>query len=70
MTSASNESSVVLYAISAMDAGFLLTGDAGIKGVDLGGTYARAQGYTLQNFNCVQIPHHGSRRNVGPKILN
>jgi hypothetical protein len=24
----------------------------------------------LQNFSFVQIPHHGSRRNVGPTVLN
>src|SRR5262249_21078490 len=32
--------------------------------------YARANGYPLQSFSFVQIPHHGSRRNVGPSVLN
>ena len=29
-----------------------------------------ANGYPLQSFSFVQIPHHGSRRNVGPSVLN
>jgi len=29
-----------------------------------------ACGFPMQQFTFVQIPHHGSRRNVGPTVLN
>ena len=69
-TSASNESSVVLY--GAFDGGrrVLLTGDAGVNGLTWAANHAVEMGLALQNFAFVQIPHHGSRRNVGPSILN
>jgi beta-lactamase superfamily II metal-dependent hydrolase len=69
LTSASNESSVVLYAQSD-DRRYLLTGDAGRWALTWAAGYADRAGLPLQAFNCVQIPHHGSRRNVGPTILN
>jgi beta-lactamase superfamily II metal-dependent hydrolase len=67
-TSASNESSVVLY--GAFEKGpVLLTGDTGINGLTWAADNALAKGLSLQQFSFVQIPHHGSRRNVGPSIL-
>jgi beta-lactamase superfamily II metal-dependent hydrolase len=69
VTSASNESSVILY--GTFDNGaVLLTGDAGINGLTWAANRADFLGLPLQNFNFVQIPHHGSRRNVGPTILS
>lgn len=69
MTSASNESSVVLY--GAFEHGrVLLTGDAGIWALSLAAHHAEQNELTLQQFDFVQVPHHGSRRNVGPTILN
>jgi len=66
---ASNESSLVLY--GAFDKGrILLTGDAGINALTWAADQADATGLPLQDFSFVQIPHHGSRRNVGPTILN
>ena len=69
-TSASNETSVVLY--GNFDAGrcVLLTGDVGLNGLRWAADYADSCGLPLQQFTFVQIPHHGSRRNVGPTILN
>ncbi len=68
-TGASNESSVVLY--GSFDCGpVLLTGDAGILALTLAAHQAGQSGLALQQFDFVQIPHHGSRRNVGPTILN
>jgi beta-lactamase superfamily II metal-dependent hydrolase len=69
-TSASNESSVVLYSDLGPGKRALLTGDAGIHALTWAHNYARINGYLLQQFNFVQIPHHGSRRNVGPTILD
>ena len=68
ITSASNESSVVLY--GAFEQGpVLMTGDAGINGLNWAANAAVAANLPLQQFAFVQIPHHGSRRNVGPSIL-
>lgn len=69
-TSASNESSVVLYADLGNNQRVLLTGDAGNKALTWAINYAKTNGLVLQNFRFVQIPHHGSRRNVGPTVLN
>ncbi len=68
-TSASNESSVVLYgAVGNHKA--LLTGDAGQNALRWAADYADLHGLPLRDFEVVQIPHHGSRSNVGPTILN
>ena len=69
VTSASNESSVVVY--GTVDAQrILLTGDAGTRALSWAADAADRIGLPLRNFTFVQIPHHGSRRNVGPTILN
>jgi len=65
-TSSENESSVILYA-NFNGKGILLTGDAGIRALN------KAYEYYPQlskNLKFIQIPHHGSRRNVAPSILN
>lgn len=69
ITNASNESSVVLYGAFDNNARVLLTGDAGVNGLHWAASYAEAAGLPLQQFSFVQIPHHGSRRNVGPSVL-
>ena len=69
VTSASNESSVILYGAIGNDR-ILLTGDAGTNALRWAGDYATANSLPLQAFTFVQIPHHGSRRNVGPTVLN
>ena len=68
ITSASNESSVVLYG-SFEKGPVLLTGDTGVNGLCWAAQQAAALGLPLRQFDFVQIPHHGSRRNVGPSIL-
>ncbi len=70
ITSASNESSVILYGDFGTGRRVLLTGDAGNWGLTMAAYYAETNGLPLQDFMFVQIPHHGSRRNVGPTILN
>lgn len=70
VTSASNESSVVLYGQFDETGNVLLTGDAGIRALTWAADYAELHGLPLRAFKLVQIPHHGSRRNVGPAILN
>ncbi|MGO9018381.1 MAG: hypothetical protein ACLQVJ_08530 [Syntrophobacteraceae bacterium] len=70
VTSASNESSVVLYGDFGVSRRVLLTGDAGIRALSWAAYAAEQATLSLQDFMFVQIPHHGSRRNVGPTILN
>lgn len=70
-TSRENESSVILYA-NFNNQGILLTGDAGNEALK------KAYNFTNKelkidisnNLKFIQIPHHGSRRNVSPNVLN
>jgi beta-lactamase superfamily II metal-dependent hydrolase len=70
VTSASNEASVVLYGDFGDSQRVLLTGDAGVNALTWAANYGEALQLPFQRFSFVQIPHHGSRRNVGPTILN
>lgn len=67
-TSASNETSLVQLGVFG-DRRILLTGDVGPEGLMEAYHYAKATGlYARPNF--IQVPHHGSRRNVTPTALN
>jgi len=68
-TSAENNSSVVLL-LKLGGQVLLLTADAGVPALELAADRADVLGVSLQAANFIQIPHHGSRRNVGPTILN
>jgi beta-lactamase superfamily II metal-dependent hydrolase len=70
ITSASNETSVVLYGDFGPGRRVLLTSDAGTWGLTMASCFANNNALALQDFMFVQIPHHGSRRNVGPTTLN
>lgn len=69
-TSSDNESSTVLYA--KLDGhGILLTGDAGIRALNHAYDYAISRDVDISiGLKFVQIPHHGSRHNVSPSILD
>lgn len=68
-TSATNNSSVI--ALFEVDGRRLLfTGDAGIPALDRAMAVLESDGFTPGSLRLVQVPHHGSRRNVGPTILN
>jgi hypothetical protein len=68
VTSPSNETGVVLY--GEFEKGrVLLTSDAGVNALTWAANQADILGLPLQSFSFVQIPHHGSRRNVGPTVL-
>jgi len=69
-TSPTNEASVVLYGDFGPFHRVLLTGDAGHWALFLSVYQAEKSGLPMQRFSFVQIPHHGSRSNVGPTILN
>jgi len=68
-TAAENESSVILYA-NLEGHKILLTGDAGIQGLNKAADYAESIGIDLTECKFIQIPHHGSKRNVSPIVLN
>lgn len=69
-TAAENESSVVLYADFGAG-GILLTADAGLRALNVAVDQANRRGFGLQDSLWLsQIPHHGSRNNVSPSILN
>ena len=68
-TSCENKSSVILYG-SLGGRGVLLTGDAGIQALGKASDYATNLGFDLVTSRFIQVPHHGSRNNVTPSILN
>ncbi len=65
-TSADNESSVILYT-KIDDKGILFTGDAGSRALNK--AYAFKEEIS-KDLNFIQVPHHGSRNNVNPDILD
>lgn len=69
-TSYDNESSVILYA-NIDERGILLTGDAGVQALTHAADYLELHNIDIPStLKFVQIPHHGSRHNVGPSILD
>lgn len=69
LTTASNNSSVI--SMLELDGRRLLfTGDAGEEALRPVVDQLRAEGVIPGRFKLVQIPHHGSRKNVTPKILD
>lgn len=66
-TSVANETSVVMY--SPTDGGMWLTSDGGVGALGEAIEYAAAYG-VMQRPGFIQIPHHGSRHNVSPLILD
>jgi len=67
-TGASNESSVVQMAV-VNNKRYLLTADVGPDGLNEAADFAQALGL-LSPPDFVQVPHHGSRHNVTPAVLD
>jgi beta-lactamase superfamily II metal-dependent hydrolase len=68
VTSAKNNSSVITQLI--FDGRRLLfTGDAGIQALEHAADQVE-QCFSGAELRFIQIPHHGSRRNIGPSVLN
>ncbi|MDD5751242.1 MAG: hypothetical protein PHS73_01850 [Candidatus Peribacteraceae bacterium] len=71
LRSAENNSSVILLVRTNDGKHMLFTGDAAVPALTLAADRAQALGFDLPNqIELVQIPHHGSRHNVGPTILD
>lgn len=69
VTAAENEASTVLLGDFG-SARILLTGDAGINALNWACENADLFDLPMQPLDLIQVPHHGSRRNVSPQILD
>lgn len=69
-TSAINETSVICC-LDLPEKKFLLTGDAGKIGISRALDYYESMSYgnNASDFDVVQLPHHGSRKNVSPNLF-
>ena len=69
-TSAQNNTSVIT--LLTFDEGWttLLTADAGMPALERALDDLEASGFKAGNLSAIQVPHHGSRRNVGPSVLD
>ena len=68
-TTPQNNSSVVLL-VEVEGRRLLLTADAGMPALTNVADLLEFNGYAPNDWNLIQVPHHGSRRNVGPTILD
>ncbi len=63
-----NSSAILLLQIDGHQ--MLFTGDAGVPALERADDWAEECGITLSASGFSQVLHHGSRRNVGPSILD
>jgi beta-lactamase superfamily II metal-dependent hydrolase len=68
-TSEMNETSVI-FELRHDGRRALFTADAGQRALNEAADVVQTYGLADQHYDLVQIPHHGSRRNVGPTVLN
>ena len=68
-TSSENSSSVISF-FDFDGKKVLFTSDAGVLALEAAATSIEQLGHELQSFSFVQVPHHGSKRNIGPSVLN
>jgi hypothetical protein len=69
VTAAENETSTVLFGRFGTEA-VLLTADAGINALTWSQDYADAHYLPWSSLGLIQVPHHGSRSNVTPQVLD
>lgn len=69
LTAAENESSTILFGDFG-ERKVLLTSDGGINALTWACDFADNNGLPISELAVVQVPHHGSRSNVAPSILN
>jgi len=68
-TSAENNSSAIIL-FTFEEESLLFTGDAGIPALSEAVERLRADGFDFSTLKFIQVPHHGSQRNIGPTLLN
>lgn len=69
-TSPENNSSMVLLITTADGKHHLLTGDAGVPALSRALDFAANIPVDWSKLTFIQTPHHGSKRNIGPSVLN
>ena len=67
-TSDVNETSLII-ALVLGDFNMLFTGDAGKDALNEALDYWETLGFKSDSFSVVQLPHHGSRKNINPDII-
>jgi len=68
--SAENNTSVIML-LTVDDCKILFTGDADADALTLAADYAEdTLGIAMSDLHLLHVPHHGSKQNVGPTILN
>jgi beta-lactamase superfamily II metal-dependent hydrolase len=68
-TSPENNTSVILH-LFIDGQRMILTGDAGAPALNQAADVLEAYGFAPESLRFMQIPHHGSKENVGPQILD
>lgn len=68
-TSPENNSSVI-FLLTVDGKQLLFTGDAGVPALHAALDYAHVGGISLNAVQFFDVPHHGSRKNIGPSVLN
>lgn len=69
-TSAENNSSAIILVGADGDDCALFTGDAGTPALTQAADHLSFAGFNFERIKIIQVPHHGSQRNVGPTILD
>jgi beta-lactamase superfamily II metal-dependent hydrolase len=67
--SAENNSSLI-FLLEADGRKLLFSGDAGVPALNAAIDFAGRAGISLAGISFFHVPHHGSRRNIGPSVLN
>lgn len=68
-TRAENDSSAIVQ-LNLNGERFLLTGDAGLPALENAADFLDLTGRTPDSLGLIQVPHHGSKRNSGPSVLD
>jgi beta-lactamase superfamily II metal-dependent hydrolase len=68
-TSEINESSLI-FLFEYEKQRFLFTGDAGKLGLSQAIEFAQSKQIDLKDLTLIKMPHHGSRKNVDPKLMD
>lgn len=68
VSSENNSGAICLFTFGAQK--LLLTADAGVPALNQAIGNAAALNIALSGFTFFQVPHHGSKRNVGPSVLD
>lgn len=64
-----NNSSAILL-LQVGDKSVMLTGDAGVPALSKACSYALTLGIDPRELALFQVPHHGSKHNIGPRMLD